>query len=280
MKLVLVLLAAGALSGAAACDPDDSDVTEGRSTATAGETVEPTEAGGGGGTPTADEPGDGSVRRCADDPGRVIPAILGALDAGDADYVFSCLTEQSRQTYGPDVDTFASGTFNELAAGLGSFSNETPVALAEEIEGLDGVAVAAIAGDREVEGESEENAVYAGVLLFEDGSWRLHLDEDYEFTNLGTEPFGLLPSGPLAITFDIAGVEDPGEGPGSLGEGEGIYAFLDGEAVAPGRISVGYTDGSFNVSVSADADAGPHVFIVFFAHDGGYAAHGWSFTAE
>ncbi|HEX5940065.1 MAG TPA: hypothetical protein VFZ12_06860, partial [Dehalococcoidia bacterium] len=139
----------------------------------------------------------------------------------------------------------------------------------------------AIAADREVEGTSENNAVYASLAVLEDGNWRLNPTDDYEVSNLNPVPFGSATAGDLDVTFDISGIEDPGEGPGSMGIGEGLFPFFDGEAVAQENISAGFTaPGTFNYSVSVSAGAGEHTFVFIFIHDGEIAVEGWSFTTS
>ncbi|MPZ23838.1 MAG: hypothetical protein GEU28_09885 [Dehalococcoidia bacterium] len=323
-KLIMILGAAALISLAAACGDDDDDdngdifeptseeetPSETEVPATEVPTEPTTEGNGNGGTPSGtpgggstattptqtpsdpDPPG-GSVGGCADSAEQVLPVVLGSLAAGNAEAVFNCLSQDARQQFGPTLEDFESGVYSGFAEGLGSFPTDTPVALTAEVGG--GVFVTAIRGDREVEGMQEDNAVYAVLAVQEEGSWRMDPTDDFTIASMQPPPFGSVAAGDTAITFDIQGIQDPGEGPGSMGQGEGIFTWLDGTQTpisancepltTPGcqATSASFPDdgtATFEVSVGESVTPGGHFFLVVFVHGGQYAVEGWSFSAS
>ena len=289
-KAFLLAIALTAITLAVACGDDDDDeddifdpATQEEETATEEPTTEPSEE------PTSPpatatepaDPGGGDGACPASTPADLLPAVLANLNAGDAEAVFNCFSSEAQQQFGPTVTDFENGAYSAFSEGLGSFPANAPVIVAEEIPQLDGLAVVAIAADREVEGTTENNAVYASLAVLEEGNWRLNPTDDDEVSNLNPPPFGSATAGDLAVTFDISGIEDPGEGPGSMGIGEGLYPFFDGQAVPQENIFAGFTaPGTFNYEVSVSAPAGDHTFVFIFIHDGDIAVEGWSFTTS
>lgn len=282
---VLVAAALAVLAFAVACgdDDDEDDIFE-PATEEESPTEEPTAEPAEEETQppaTGTEPPSSAGDCPAPNPGDLLPAVLEGLAASDAAAVFACFSSEAQQQFGPTVTDFESGAYTAFQEGLGSFPSDAPVIVSEELPDLDGIAVVAIAADREVEGTSENNAVYASLAVLEEGNWRLNPTDDYEVSNLNPVPFGSATAGDLDVTFDISGIEDPGEGPGSMGIGEGLFPFFDGEAVVQENISAGFTaPGTFNYSVSVSAPAGEHTFVFIFIHDGEIAVEGWSFTTS
>jgi hypothetical protein len=288
VAVVLIAILA-AIGVAVACDDGDDDdslfePTSEETTPTGTETPTPTEEEEETATltPTAPEEPDGDQAECpAPTPADLLPAILANLNAGDAAAVFACFSGEAQQEFGPTATDFEAGAYTAFQEGLGTFPTDAPVIVAEEMADLDEIAVVAIAADREVEGTSENNAVYASLAVLEGANWRLDPIDDYTVSNLNPLPFGNATAGELAVTFDIEGIEDPGEGPGSMGVGEGLYPFFDGEAVPQESIAAGFTaPGTFNYTVTVSAAAGEHTFVFIFIHDGLIAVEGWSFTTS
>jgi hypothetical protein len=288
---VIVVAVLAAIALAVACDDDDADEdalfepTSQEETATEEETVTPIEEEESTPPPTATEPensDDDQAEGCpAPTPDDLLPAVLAGLHGGDPEAVFGCFSAEAQQEFGPTAADFENGAYTAFQEGLGTFPVNAPVIVAEEIAELDGIAVVAIAADREVEGTTENNAVYASLAVLEDGNWRLNPTDDYEVSSLDPPPFGSATAGDLAVTFDIGGIEDPGEGPGSMGVGEGLYPFFDGQEVEQGNIAAGFTaPGTFNYTVNVAAPAGEHTFVFIFIHDGLIAVEGWSFTTS
>jgi hypothetical protein len=284
VKLLVPLFAVIAISAGlvVACDDDDENddepfapTEEETATPEPTDTVEPTvEPTSEATSPPTTEPGDDDEQAsaCVDDPADLLPTIIERLNAGDAEGVFNCFSADARQAFGPDLQSFADGAFHSFEEGLGSFPAETPVVFTQEIEdGLEQVAVTAIMGDRMVEGTAEEDAVYATLAVFEDGSWRADPVGEFSLSEFSPEPLSAVSAGPLTVAYTVTDIE--------LGGESTIDAriFFNG-----GQVTEPATEAFEGLRVTGDvtAQAGANWVIAYVEQDGGFAVFGWSFQGQ
>ncbi|MEX2236286.1 MAG: PT domain-containing protein, partial [Dehalococcoidia bacterium] len=244
-------------------EPTDSPTVEITAEPPVQQTEDPTE-----------EPSDGGeAGACSDSPERVLPAMLAALNAGDPEASFSCLSADAREVFGPDLEGWENGSYTEFSEGLGSFPVGTPVVFTELIaEAPDQRGVTAIAGDRTVEGMDEPNAVYAVLVVFEDSSWRM--DPSNELLATPAEPVAgdTVAAGPLTLSFEISGLVATDEFPGDA------RLFFNGGQVTEVVVHPG--EDVYIVSGEVTAQAGTNWAIAYVEVDGQLTVFGWGFFAE
>lgn len=284
-KLLLTLFLAASVALVAACGDDDDDgdsILDPSPTATATADVAETPTAEPTSEPTAeptadptteptDEPDD-DLSACADTPADVLPTVLQALGAGDAEAVFNCFSSDARALFGPDLDSFENGDFSSFSEGLGSFPVDTPVILSEEIENAseEQVAVIAIAGDRTVEGMDEDNAIYAVLAKFEDGSWRMDPAAEFSFSEFSPEPLSTVPAGALTIAVNVTDIDASGDTPD-------VRLFFNGGAVIEPIVE---NFEGIRISGLVTVQAGANYAIVFVESAGEFGVFGWSFVGE
>src|SRR5918999_5827871 len=125
---------------------------------------------GGGGTETSVDPTTYGV--AAPGPGNVLLEFVRAAGAGEADTMWGQLSGPTQASIGPTLDEFRATTASELQEGLGTLAKTARVILSRELPGDWGVA--AIAGEREIEGDTEYYA-YGVALAQEGGQWKIEL---------------------------------------------------------------------------------------------------------
>ena len=224
--------------------------------------------------PTGTEPSETGTSTAAADPaGEAAAAVLAdvveAAGTGNDLVVWDLLTPASQERLGPNYDTFQIGPGRELEEGLGSFAG-TPYEVLVASSVADGIAVVAIAGQREAEGQSEL-AGYAAVLRDDDGGWKLELGG----------PVLLLPAFP---------------GSGSLPAGVPAEIAVGAEAPAPLDLTLLWLDGEpLDAQLGAPGDgtagtitgrgaeplaAGPHVLVAFARAGTDAGAGAWVIPAR
>ncbi|HSC90409.1 MAG TPA: hypothetical protein VLB86_02000 [Gaiellaceae bacterium] len=119
--------------------------------------------------------------------GRALVAFVGAAGEGDADATWALLSPETRASMGPTLPEFRRGVAADLEQGLGDLAGRAEVVLARRV-GRWGLA--AVAGERVVEGEREHYA-YAAAFRLVRGEWRVEL---------GGAVAALLEPGPLDET--------------------------------------------------------------------------------
>jgi hypothetical protein len=288
---LLSLLAAVASCGGDDDDDDDDDVTE-----TAAETAEPTEEATAAPTdveepePTADatdeateEPTDDDDAAlpgpCTDAPEDVLPTVLAALNSGDARTVFSCFSDDARAQFGDSIETFRAGAFPTFSEGLGSFPVDTPVIFTEEITDApqleERVGITAIAGDREVEGTAEDDAVYATLVVFEDDTWRMDPASEYFVGGvLVPAPHEAVPAGALTVSYEVSGIRAGGEATPDA------RIYFNGARVSEPLVEFVGGGSALSVSGQVTAEAGVNYVIAYVELDGGFGVLGWSFNGQ
>src|SRR5918999_612546 len=122
------------------------------------------------GTGTSVDPAAYGV--AAPGPGNVLLEFVQAAGAGKADTMWRQLSGPTQASIGPTLDEFRKTTATELQEGLGTLAKTARVILSRELPGDWGVA--AIAGEREIEGDTEYYA-YGVALAQEGGQWKIEL---------------------------------------------------------------------------------------------------------
>lgn len=246
---VLVLLVAGCAGG--------GDDEQGSPGTTAGTT---TQASEGVAVPT-----DGGT--ADDEPGKVLLSFVRAAGDGDARAMWNLLTEPTRASIGPTFEDFRADAAINFQSGLGTLAPTAKVILSRKL--ADDWAVAAVSGDRTVEGKKERFA-YGAALLPEAGTFKLELG--------GVVVAGFKPD-------PLAELDDPrptlGANVGAGGDLTDVRMWLDGKPFPAKR---GANDTPFTASLSGKPDSplapGIHEVVVFAATSATATATAWSFTVN
>ena len=198
-------------------------------------------------------------------PGNVLLEFVRAARAGEADAMWNLLTGPTQASIGPTLDEFRATTAIELQEGLGTLANSARVILSRELP--DDWAVAAIAGERDVEGDTEYYA-YGVAMAQEEGQWKIELG--------GVVITGLKPD-PLAETDARPDVKASVGAGGDLGQ---VLMWLDGKPLPANRTG----DSPFAASLSArPARAlapGRHEVVVFAASELTATAVAWTVSVQ
>ena len=244
---LLALLLAGCAGGGDG-DDDDSGTTG---------------TNGDGGNGAAVDPEAYGVAAAA--PGNVLLEFVRAARAGEADRMWGLLTGPTQASLGPTLDDFRTTSATELQEGLGTLAGTARVILSRRLPNDWGIA--AIAGEREVEGESEYYA-YGVALAQEAGAWKIELG-GVVVTGLKPDPLAETDANP-AIAANI----------GAGGELDQALMWLDGEPLRARRSS----DSPFAAALSAQPPEalapGPHEVIVFGSTDITASAIAWTFSVQ
>lgn len=119
--------------------------------------------------------------------GRALVRFVEAAGGGDAQVMWALLSPETRASMGPTLPEFRRGVATDLEKGLGRLAGRAQVVLSRRV-GRWGVA--AVTGERVVEGEREHYA-YAAAFRLVEGAWRVEL---------GGAVAALLEPGPLDET--------------------------------------------------------------------------------
>lgn len=227
--LLLLALAAGCSGG----DDDDEAI--------------PTTTGGTTTPPAVDEEQFGE-----EDPqfGRLLLQFTREAEAGDALAMWNLLTSETQASIGPSLDEFRNGAGRDFEDGVGALADTAEVIVSRR---LDDFGLAAIAGEREVEGKREYYA-YAVAFLQEESRWRIELG-GIIITGLKPDPLSKADARP-PLAADV----------GAGADLDSVLMFLDGRpfpaerqgdspfaAKLRGRPSQPLADGRHTVVVFADA---------------------------
>jgi hypothetical protein len=258
LKAAAVLAAVGLLL-AAGCSSDDGDDAPSAggpaTTASSGTTSEegfavPVDGG------TADP-----------EPGRILLSFVRAAARGDAKAMWDLLSEPTRASIGPTFADFRTGAAVNLEMGLGTLAPNAEVILSRRLE--EDWAVAAIAGDRTVEGEREHYA-YGAALLPEDGSLKLELG-GVVISGYKPEPLQEIDERRPELAANV----------GAGGDLSDVRMWLDGEPFEARR---GANDTPFTATLRGRPEqpltAGEHEVVVFAATSETATASAWSFTVK
>jgi hypothetical protein len=237
--VVVVLLVAGCGSGG-----DDERATPAKSTGLA--------VAAGAGKPTTV-------------PGNVLLEFVRAAGRGDARATWSLLSGPTQASIGPTFDDFRGYTARQFRTGVGSIAGNAKVIFSRSL--ADDWAVAAVAGDRTVDGEPEHYA-FGAALLPENGRLKLELG-GVVITGHKPAPLEELddPRPKLAVNV------------GAGGDLTDVRMWLDGK---PFPFERGPNDPPFTATMRgrpADPLApGRHEVVVFAATSDTATAGAWTFT--
>lgn len=219
-----------------------------------GGTAEPEASAGAAGPPV--------VTRADPGPGQTLVRFVRAARRGDAAALWSLLSVPTRESGGPTLDQFRRGLARSLRAGPGTLEPGARVLLSRRVGSR--FAVAALAGERIVDGEPEQ-LNYAAAFVSEDGAWRVELDA-VVFGSLEPEPLDGVEARPQLRARAASG--------GSI---EVLLLWLDGRAV-PGEATA---DTPFQATAFARADRslapGRHDVVAFAATRDAAGAVAWPF---
>lgn len=160
------------------------------------------------------------ARRADASPGGTLRSFVESAGKGDARRMWSLLSKQTQQRYGPDLVRFRATAAVELTKGAGAFarSGGFKVALSQKLSGA--WAVAAITGRRSVEGRVEAGA-YGVALRGEGALWRLELGSPVRLRILG-------PDAGEVITLPGPQVAVEVKAPTAI---EGAIVYADGKTI-------------------------------------------------
>jgi hypothetical protein len=243
MTLSVALLGAG-------CMGDDDN---GSATAT----------GDGEGTTAAVEPG--AHGRPAPIMGQVLMDFVQAAGKGDADAMWGMLSEATKASVGPTLEDFRSSTAVEFTEGLGTLADTARVFLSRRLP--DDWGVAAVSGEREVEGE-EEYFAYGAALIQEEGAWKLEL---------GGVLIAALKPEPLSETDARPEI---GANVGAGGDITQLLMWLDGKPLAFERGGNAPFAATLVATPSEDLQPGQQEVVVFASTDLSASAIAWTFSVQ
>lgn len=192
LLLAIVLL----LGVAAGCSGDDDEAATTGGADTGEATVDPEQFG-------------------REDPqfGRLLLQFTREAQAGDSRGMWNLLTSATQASIGPSLGEFRNGAAREFQEGLGTLAPTAEVVVSRH---LDDFGLAAIAGEREVEGKREYYA-YGVAFMQEENEWRIELG-GIVITGLRPEPLSQADPQPEVAANAGAGAD--------LNK---VVMFLDGE---------------------------------------------------
>jgi hypothetical protein len=252
--LALLALLLGACSG----DDGSEETTAAPPAATAPGATAP--------QPPPPPPVDGGV--ADEEPGEVLLRFVRAAEKGDAETMWSLLTEPTQASIGPTFDDFRGDAANTLQAGLGTLAPTAKVVLSRKLD--DDWAVAAIAGVQEDDGGELDPYAYGAALLPENGKLKLELG-GVVITGYKPAPTARIDEAQPTIAANA----------GAGGDLQDVRMWLDGEPFPAQR---GENDTPFTATLRGEPAQplapGRHDVVVFAATADTATASAWSFTVE
>jgi hypothetical protein len=198
-------------------------------------------------------------------PGNVLLEFVRAAGAGEADTMWGQLSEPTQASIGPTLDEFRATTAAELQEGLGTLAKTARVILSRELPG--GWGVAAIAGEREVESDTEYYA-YGVAMAQEAGQWKIELG--------GVVITGLKPD-PLAETEGRPAIK---ASVGAGGDLEQLLMWLDGEPLAVDRGGNSPFTATLSGKPATPLAPGRHELVAFASSELTASAVAWTFSVQ
>jgi hypothetical protein len=252
VKAAAAALAALALVAAACSGDDDEPAGAPATTAAAGTQSEPAPLDGG----TADPA-----------PGRILLSFVRAAGEGNARAMWNLLSEPTRASIGPTFADFRGGASVNFQAGLGTLASSAKVILSRRI--ADDWAVAAVAGDRTVDGKREHFA-YGAALLPEEGALKLELG-GVVISGYKPEPLQEVDEARPELAANV----------GAGGDLVDVRMWLDGKPFDARR---GANDTPFTATLRGRPEqplaAGEHEIVVFAATSETATATAWPFLVK
>jgi hypothetical protein len=180
--------------------------------------------------------------------GEALQQFVNAAAIADADVMWDLLTTRSKKELGPTEAKFTKEFVPDLQHGLGSFGG-TPYDVVLSVKTDSGWGVAAVAGDRVRDGESEF-AAYGAALREEDGGWRIELGDPIDILN--NEPGETTSERQPRVQFEVSANAPVDE----------VGLWLDGAALPA---NAGGTADAVTVVATPEAQLSPgwHVLVVF-----------------
>lgn len=222
-------------------------------------------AGCGGGSEAAGTPVAAEGGTPAPELGRELVRFAEAAARGDARAMWAMLSPATRESLGPTFPEFRRDVALELTDGIGTIARGGEVVLARGL--APGLGLAALAGERTVDGEVEDYA-YAAAFVRMGGAWRLEI---------GGAAVNTLEPDPEETTGRTPELKASVQAPGRV---ERLLLWLDGEPVAGRRDD----DGLFSATLRAEPDGeladGRHVLVVFGSGGGAAVAAAWPFRVD
>jgi hypothetical protein len=250
----LATLAVAVVLLATACGGGDGDDEQAQATtgATTAEGAPPLDAG-----------------TAAAEPGKILLAFVRAAGKGDAEAMWNLLSEPTRASIGPTFADFRGGAAQEFEAGLGSLAPSAKVILSRSLR--DDWSVAAVAGEREVEGEEEpEYYAYGAAMLPENGEPKLELG-GVVITGYKPDPLAVLDDPKPKLAANV----------GAGGDLTDVRMWLDGKPFPTER---GANDTPFTATlrgqVASPLAPGRHEVVVFASTSDTATATAWTFEVE
>jgi hypothetical protein len=197
--------------------------------------------------------------------GKVLLSFVKAAGRGDADAMWSMLSEATQASVGPTLDDFRGGTAGDLENGLGTLAGTAKVVLSRRMP--DDWGVAAITGERDIDNRMEHFA-YGAALIEEGGKWKLELG--------GVVITGLKPE-PLAETDARP---DIGANVGAGGDILQTGMWLDGEPLPFTRQGNAPFAAQLVGNLDHDLKPGRHVVAAFGSTDISASATAWTFSVQ
>jgi hypothetical protein len=240
--LILVLL----LALAAGCSGGDDD----------GEATPATT----GGTTTAVDP----EQFGKEDPqfGRLLLQFTKEAEAGDTLGMWNLLSSATQASIGPTLNEFRQGAAREFKEGVGTLA---PTAEVNVSRRLDDFGLAAVVGDREIEGERKSYA-YGVAFIEEEGEWLIELG-GIVITGLQPEPLSQADPQPQLAANVGAGAD--------LNK---VVMFLDGEPFPAERGGESPFAATLRGTPAEPLADGFHTVVVFA--DSGLTASSIAWTFE
>jgi hypothetical protein len=197
-------------------------------------------------------------------PGRILLSFVRAAGEGDSRAMWDLLSEPTQASIGPTFEDFRGGASANFQAGLGTLASSAKVILSRRI--ANDWAVAAVAGDRTVQGKREHFA-YGAALLPEEGSLKLELG-GVVISGYKPEPLEEVDEARPELAANV----------GAGGDLVDVRMWLDGKPFDARR---GANDTPFTATLRGlpeqPLEAGEHEIVVFAATTETATATAWSF---
>jgi hypothetical protein len=203
----------------------------------------------------------------AAEPGKLLLGFVRAAGRGDAKAMWALMSGPTQASIGPTFEDFRAGASQELEAGLGSLAATAKVIFSRKLP--DDWAVAAVAGDRTIDGKTEHYA-YGAALFPENGALKLELG-GVVITGYKPEPLEELDDPRPKLAANV----------GAGGDLTDVRMWLDGKPFPAER---GANDAPFTATLRGQPEQplkpGRHAIVVFAATDGTATVTAWTFTVK
>ena len=220
------------------------------------------------GTAVAPPPARSTTADGADpQPGRVLVSFVRAAGRGDAKAMWGLLSPETQASFGQTLARFSAGNAHEFEEGVGTLAPAPKVILSRRLDPT--WSVAAVAGDRTVEGELEY-FTYAAALKSARGGLKLELG-GIVASGHRPEPMTEIDERRPELAVNLAAGADIVE----------ALLWLDGSRISARR---GADERPFTATLSGrprrPLAPGRHQVVVFAATRGTAEASAWTFVVK